>query len=310
MRRAHPPISHQFQPSYSDVSSRIAHLENVDNNSGLVKIIFSRKGVDSAAGRCASAVVDGRPISLPIPTSMPTATRYGDLAAPIPTIALDLSRGRLAFDQPCHLDPDIDREALGAARPLGWRGALGQVSAALSHLRNAGVGPDDVFLFWGLFRTCERGPTGWQYVGPRRHVIFGWLQVDEIVDLGPDGSHALKRHPWLAQHPHVRPGWPKRNAIFLAKKILTIGDGVIPGFGIFNRPLVLTVEGSATPSMWAVPPWLDPISGGVGMTYNPSNRWLGNGCVMVAARGQEFVADTGGRIDARDWLLSLFRRSP
>jgi hypothetical protein len=62
---------------------------------------------------------------------MPTATRYGDLAPPISAIARDLSQGRLASDQPCHLDPDIDREALGVARPrLAWR-ARSSVSRAL-----------------------------------------------------------------------------------------------------------------------------------------------------------------------------------
>jgi hypothetical protein len=162
-------------------------------------------------------------------------------------------------------------------------------------------------LFWGLFRTCERGSTGWRYVGPRKHVIFGWLQVDDIVDLGADGSHALARYPWLVRHPHVRPGWTHSNAIFIGKKALSIGDG-IPGFGVFDRPIVLTMETAVTPSMWAVPPWLDPRSGGVGMTYHPPARWLGNGLVTAAARGQEFVADAGDRIDARDWLLSLFRR--
>jgi hypothetical protein len=174
---------------------------------------------------CASALVDGRPISLPIPTSMPTATRYRDLAAPIPEIVRDLTGGRLTCDQPCHLDPDIDRSALRMTRPQGWRGALGQASAALSHLRNTGVRPGDVFLFWGLFRACERAPLGWRYTGPRRHVIFGWLQVDEIIDLGPDGSHVLIQYPWLEQHPHVRSGWTGRNAIFLAKDVFTIGDG-------------------------------------------------------------------------------------
>jgi hypothetical protein len=67
-----------------------------------MKVIFSRKGVDSAAGRCASAIIDGRPVSLPIPTSMPTVTRYGDLAAPTPAIAHALTRGRLAFDHSFH----------------------------------------------------------------------------------------------------------------------------------------------------------------------------------------------------------------
>lgn len=272
-----------------------------------MKIIFSRKGVDSAAGRCASALVDGRPISLPIPTSMPTATSYGDLAVPISVIANDLSNGRLASDRPCHLDPDIDPNTLRIERPPGWRGALGQVSAALSHLRNGGVGRDDLFLFWGVFRTCERSSTGWRYTGPRRHALFGWLQVDDVLDLGSDGSWALTRHPWLAQHPHVRPGWPDNNAIFVAREFLTFGDGTIRGYGIFDHAITLTAEGAA-PSTWAAPSWLDPIAGGVGMTYHPPTRWLGKGRVATAARGQEFVADVGQRTDAKDWLLSLFRR--
>jgi Nucleotide modification associated domain 3 len=273
-----------------------------------MKIVFSRKGVDSGAGRCASPLVDGHPVSLPIPTSMPTPIRYRDLASPASALAFDLSRGRLTPDRPCHLDPDIDRDALNAARPLGWRGAIGQVSASLSHLRNAGVGADDIFLFWGLFRACEKGSAGWRYVGPRHHAIFGWLQVDTIIDLGPDGSHALMKYPWLSQHPHVRAGWTKKNAIFLAKEFLTIGDGDVPGWGVFNTPFILTREGAATPSDWLVPAWLDPTCGGVGMTYNPLNRWLGNGRVTVAARGQEFVADARDRIDARRWVSSLFGR--
>jgi Nucleotide modification associated domain 3 len=273
-----------------------------------MKMIFSRKGVDSAAGGCASALVEGRPISIPIPTSMPTATCYGDLAGPTAIIASDLSQGRLAYNQPCHLDPDIDGQALKGIRQPGWRGALGQVSVSLAHLRNMGVGPGDVFLFWGLFRKCERRSTGWRYAGPRQHLIFGWLQVDDVLDLGCDGSHALIRYPWLAQHPHVRPGWTANNAIFLAREFLSISDDAIPGYGVLRRPIVLTAEGATTPSLWDVAPWLDPICGGVGMTYHPLNRWLGNGRVLAAARGQEFVADAGDRSDAQAWLLSVLHR--
>ena len=273
-----------------------------------MKIIFSRKGVDSAAGQCASAIIDGRPVSLPIPTSMPTATCYRHLAPSIATLARDLSHGRLGADKPCHIDPDIDREAIAAPRPLSWGGALGQVAAALSHLRNSGVGQGDVFLFWGLFRICEHTPRGWRYSGPRQHAIFGWLQVDDIVDLGPDGSHALARYPWLVQHPHVRPGWADNNAIYVAKRVFSMGDGTVPGFGIFDRPITLTAKDAATPSLWAVPAWLDVMNGGVGMTYHPPERWIGNGRVKAAARGQEFVADARDRLDAQDWLLSLFRK--
>ena len=274
-----------------------------------MRIVFSRKGVDSAAGRCASALVEGRAVSLPIPTSMPSATRYSDLAAPIPSIASDVSSGRLSADRFCHLDPDIDRSALAVPRPKGWRGALGQVSAALSHLQNCGVGPDDVFLFWGLFRACEYRSTGWRYAGPRQHLIFGWLQVEEVISLGADGSHILKKYPWLRDHPHVRAGWASGNTIYVARRKLSFVDTEIAGYGVFDRPIVLTADGSGTASTWSVPRWLDPSSGGVGMTYHPPERWLGSGLVKAAARGQEFVAYVGDREDARHWLKSLFERS-
>jgi hypothetical protein len=129
-----------------------------------------------------------------------------------------------------------------------------------------------------------------------------------VIDLGPDGSHALVQYPWLEQHPHVRSGWDKLNAIFVAKKTLTLSNGSVPGFGVFDRPIMLTKDGAATPSEWAMPAWLDPTADGVGMTYHPPSRWLGNGILTAVARGQEFVADVGERMDAQDWLLSLFRR--
>jgi hypothetical protein len=239
---------------------------------------------------------------------MPTPTRYGDLADPIPAMAFDLSRGRLSPDTPCHLDPDIDADALKCGRQPGWRGALGQVGAALSHLQNTHVGPGDLFLFWGLFRSCERTATGWQYTGPRRHGIFGWLEVDAIVEPGLDGAKALARFPWLDRHPHARPGWSYRNSIYVAKEFLSVGGGTTRGSGVFDRLIPLSATGSVMPSMWDVPAWLDPTVCGVGMTFHPTQRWLGNGMLKAAARGQEFVSDINERADARSWLESLFGR--
>lgn len=69
--------------------------------------------------------------------------------------------------------------------------------------------------------------------------MFGWLQVEEVVDLGAGGTDALARYPWLVQHPHVLSGWPSSNAIFIAKKELTL-DGSIPGFGVFSRAIMLS----------------------------------------------------------------------
>ena len=103
----------------------------------------------------------------------------------------------------CHLDPDIDAAVLRAPRPPGWRGSLGQVGAARSHLVNQGVGRDDVFVFWGLFRPVERAEGGWRFVGKPEHRIFGWLQVAEALVVGEDWRSALRRYPWLEGHPHL-----------------------------------------------------------------------------------------------------------
>ena len=148
-----------------------------------MKLIFSRKGFDSSAGGVPSPLVDDRPISLPIPTRMPTPTRYGDLSNGIAKLVSGLTRGRIAVDRPCHLDPDLDAGSL--IRSPGWRGALGQVSAAQSHLSNCGVGQGDVFLFWGLYRPAVRAQTGsWTFAGMAAHRLFGWLQVDEVLAVG------------------------------------------------------------------------------------------------------------------------------
>ena len=41
-----------------------------------MRIIFSRKGFDSAAGKAPSPIIDGEPISLPIPTERRSETSY------------------------------------------------------------------------------------------------------------------------------------------------------------------------------------------------------------------------------------------
>ncbi len=83
-----------------------------------MKIIFSRKGVDSAAGKCASTLVGDRPISIPIPTRQPSSTTYGMLEGGLADLTNDLSRGILGPGSACHLDPDIDCHAV-ASRPNG-----------------------------------------------------------------------------------------------------------------------------------------------------------------------------------------------
>lgn len=269
-----------------------------------MKVIFSRKGVDSSAGGCASPLIDEAPVSLPIPTREPTPVAYGDLRGDLAGLADHLSGGRLNAAQPCHLDPDLDPFALAQRLP-GWRGALGQAGAALSHLDNQGVGAGDLFLFWGLYRRAERNNGRWRYTGPRCHALFGWLHIGEICRIEDAGTAALARHPWLRDHPHVRPGWSARNAVCIASDGFTLAGRNFAGSGLLRRAAILTAPESRLPSLWRVPRWLDATAGGTGITFHPPSRWLGEGRLRSAARGQEFVADIEGRDDAADWIANL-----
>jgi hypothetical protein len=273
-----------------------------------MRVIFSRKGFDSSAGGCPSPIVDGHPISLPIPTRMPSPVRYIDLAGDYGALVEDLTKGKVSPASRCHLDPDLRSSVL--PRLPGWRGALGQVGAAQSHLSNADLSVGDLFLFWGLFRNAERRDR-WTFYGAPEHRLFGWLQVGEILELGEDGSFASKRWPWLRDHPHVRGGWGRQNVLYVASEELCLdGAGLeFPGWGVFRRGFRLTADG-ASPSTWSVPDWLNPTRGGVGMTYHPAPSWRADGTVMCAGRGQEFVTEIADRSDALRWLERLFESVP
>lgn len=268
-----------------------------------VKVILSRKGFDSAAGGCPSPTIDGRCVSLPIPTSMPTKVTYADLPNQMAEMVVQLSHGKISADRPCHVDPDIDTGLF--PRPIGWRGALGQVGAAQSHLSNQGVGPGDLFLFWGLFRSAERRDC-WRFSGERQHRLFGWLQIGEVIHVGRDPEPTLRRFPWLSEHPHLQPGWGRDNTVYLASETLEINGHRCdaPGWGLLPSGRRLTLEG-ASPSHWIPPRWLHPKFGGPGMSYNPAWRWLADGTVKVASRGQEFVADVGEDCRVIEWLEEI-----
>jgi hypothetical protein len=247
--------------------------------------------------------VDGTPVSLPIPTDARSPTKYYDLREPLADFVEHLTNGRIARYRPCHLDPDIDRSLL-AVRPPGWLGALGQVSAAQAHLEKQSVGPGDLFLFWGLFRNVELRNNKWRFFGVPFHAIFGWLQIERACRVGSNGSNVLQDYPWLSAHPHARDGWSPRNTIYIARRQLSFMKG--PGFGTFKKGHRLTMDGSARKSLWHLPRWLDLSQGGTGMTYHSRrDRWMGNGLLQAAARGQEFVADLDAREDAVEWIRTI-----
>ena len=241
-----------------------------------MRIIFSRKGFDSASGGAPSPVVDGRPVSLPIPAGGPSRTTYADLG--LGALVEHATRGRVRPDAPCHHDPMfVNGEC--------W---FGQCGAAQTHLANRGVGRGDVFLFFGLFREEASGEP--------HHRLFGWLEVEEVVPLADCAPARLA--------PFVAAGHPHALGMHAANDTIYRGPG-----GVARRALPalrLTVP-EGPPSLWAIPDWLRQT----GLSYHDRpERWLRNSRLKSVARGQEFVADIGRRQRPRAWLarvLALMR---
>lgn len=271
-------------------------------------MIFSRKGFDSSAGGFPSPIIDGMPRSLPIPTRMASTDCFGDLREPLASIIEYHSRGKFSRTTACHIDPDIDRTM--KRRAPGWRGSLGQVSRAQTHLQNNDVQQGDLFLFFGLFQEHQSAAGQHRFVGGRKHMLFGWLQVGEVILLGRDGRHVLRTKPWLEGHPHVSEGWSDNNTLYVASENLSLGSDELSlsGFGVFPQGRDMTDPLSEKPSVWSVPDWINPRKGGVGMTFHRDPQNWSDRTVRSAGRGQEFVADITHRVDAIEWLVQLFRR--
>lgn len=236
-----------------------------------MKIVFSRKGFDSSYGGSPSPIVDGRPISLPIPGSRGETTTYEALG--LDALVRRATRGRMSGTEPCHDDPMF-------AQGSCW---LGQVNQAQAHLANQNVSQGDVFLFFGLFAEADSGE--------RHHRIFGWMRV---TCHGP--PEVISRDPgWRAPprpHPHFFGSWEKSNTIYhgaggLARSAASALRLTRPG-GPLNR--------------WIVPPWLREA----GLTYHArQHRWLDGNELDSARRGQEFVCHIGNASEPRRWLDSV-----
>lgn len=237
-----------------------------------MRVIFSRKGFDSAAGKVPSPIIEGEPISLPIPTERRSKTSYR--LAGLGKIVEQVTKGRIRADNLCHEDPVF----------FNGQWAFGQTGAAQSHLERNGVGVGDVFLFFGLFASCDGRD--------RHHRIFGYLEVEEVRRLGSRPSEGDSPEGFLRQHPHTIGEWNENNTLYL-------------GSGAKSRnahpSLRLTKPGTLA-SVWSVPTWLKAA----GLTYHSNPiRWASDKELHVASRGQEFVSNIGTEATPKEWLRTV-----
>lgn len=235
-----------------------------------MRIVFSRKGFDTSAGGGPSPIVDGRPISLPIPdTKGLSRTTYGALG--LGDHAAKASRGKLDAGNLCHHDPMFLADGTCA---------FGQTGAAQTHLERQGVGVGDVFVFFGLFAEEETREL--------HHRIFGYLRIEEVIALKEGAPQDMEG----LGHPHALGMHGSNDAIWR-------GEGRTATSA--SEALRLTVPGGP-PSLWQRPDWLK--HGGLSY-HDREDRWIRGGKLKSVARGQEFVADIGRRKAPREWLESV-----
>lgn len=282
-----------------------------------MKVILSRKGSDSSkgSGGMASPILPcGCLCSLPIPS------RPYEEGIPYSHIRF----GGRSLQQICnelnpkwshknaHLDPDLCASAL-TDRPKGWKPAFGQCGPSASHLYTQGVSEGDLFIFFGWFRRTTLVDGRLQFCKDDkrgRHIIYGWLRVDEISEVNGHGLPAHLR--FLEEHAHRK---------FVTDSQKTRPNRIYVGAdaGLFpkvRKKLVLTKDGSQTRSTWGLPSPFESLykQGEPDMTYhkNKKLRWSlerGQVCLETVARGQEFVIDCERHPRVCDYFVDLIRSS-
>lgn len=247
------------------------------------KISFSRKGFDSASGGFPSPIMpDGTLLSLPIPDSGDYENKYGDLTwdnRSLAEIIQELNpNSPLVASSHCHLDPDLRAEL--KPRLDGWIPAFGQHDGRVTHLDNQGFDVGDLFLFFGLFRQTEYHNGRLRFVpsAPNQHILFGYLQVAEIIRKEEDVPD------WLKTHPHSKHSyWYKKNALYIASDKLSFLPH-LSGSGCFDfrQELVLTKPGYSC-SRWQIPDGFRSLT----ISNASSKSWHSD--YLQLPRGQEYV---------------------
>lgn len=288
-----------------------------------MRIILSRKGLDSGfKGAKPSPILPcGRLLSLPIPVTPAQAANgedgilYGDLkfdGHSISEIINQLYDNNHQFPyNKAHLDPDLDRKRL-LNREENWRPVFGQTGNAQGHLRNQHVGVGDLFLFFGWFRrTTKYDNARLNYVPPKKggndlHVIFGWLQVGNIIDVDQG-----KIADWLQYHPHIvnknKGNYRNNNTIYIASDNLTLRENNLsmPGAGtfpFFKPSLQLTAPEERLRSHWSLPKWICREQNHGNWPCHEDQVPFNSG-----GRGQEFVFNMPDSPAAIDWIKTLFK---
>ncbi len=150
-------------------------------------------------------------------------------------------------------------------------------------------------------------------------MIWGWLQIDEVLTIGNEVSADIKsKYPWAMCHPHFsHPQRGEKNTVYIAREKLSLnGDTDLPGAGVFthfSEDLQLTDPEQKRRSVWKLPKWFYPDNGKKPLTYHDNmDRWeKKNGCAQLQSAhiGQEFVLDCASYPEAMGWVRDKIEKN-
>lgn len=295
-----------------------------------MKIVLSRKGFDSGNGGHPSPILNGQLISFPIPETNSDLT-WEDVEVgnvDLEKIVRDLL-GVNKLKMGLHLDPDLNRKT--EKRLPGWKPTFGQAAAAASHLINQNVGKDDLFLFFGWYRHIRKNETTdkWEYFGPDLHALFGWLEIDSVVDVRKE-EDLIPAYPFMRAHPHFG-YYPKKskdhNLIFFAKEksdfvpnslgggVFKLKDTIIKTEDDFFKDDLILTKSKERRSKWSLPDFFDARKvPNHAMTYHGNlTRWTDDEknshsvTLQTVSRGQEFVIDSEYFPEVENWAIELIK---
>lgn len=243
-------------------------------------IILSRKGFDTAYGRCPSLIIGKQMISFPIPEdskqndckAFPT---YSNLKIVIDNVGekslknlilgstgrakktifkdMELDKEDNGDNEPrCHFDPQL----FNYHNVPDFIASLGQMDIAARLLKKYDVKKGDFFLFFGNFKFVNdklesvsyevEGKYG-KYEVPKNafvHCIWGYMEIGKVV-ANPQHN---EKDPYIKEyHPHMKYG-SSENYLYIATDTLSDKwcpkgyEGKLKGYGVFdfNNSLVLS----------------------------------------------------------------------
>lgn len=305
-----------------------------------MKIILSRKGFDSSAGKIPSAIIGTKLISFPIPNEKDDKDSYDGLKftddsreveEKYSKIIIDLYNKKsdenieyknkyLGEEKHCHVDPDI-RENVRKKIIKNWEPIFGQSGSSATYLiddnpqminGNLKVEIGDIFLFFGNYREVEFDFNKDKYKYKRgskeQQLIWGWLVVDDIID-NPTGD----KYEW---HPHTyddNTKYKEKNILFkAAKEIVNIGEFKIPGFGVFdykNEERILTAPKEINPNnskaLWKYNKIYDVENTKHDERKNSSSNPKES--IYYAGQWQELILNNFDSNKTIEWLRKIFK---